>query len=351
MNFDEIVSLLGDQAEYLMAHECHTIEKDRLTLPGPDFIDRVFTHSDRSNKVLRSLSELFMAGRLAGTGYSSILPIDQGIEHSAGAVFSDNPDYFDPENIVKLAIEGGCNAVTSSLGVLGLTSRKYAHKIPFILKINHNELLTYPNKHDEILFGSVDQAWNMGAIGVGATVYFGSQESNRQLQEISKVFHQAHERGMFTILWCYLRNPEFVRDGTDYHTSTDTTAQALHLAASIEADIVKQKLPTNNRAFQNLNFGKWDERMYTDLCSDHPIDMVRYQVANAYMGKIGLINSGGESGDNDLFDAVRAAVINKRAGGMGLILGRKAFKKPLSEGIDILHAVQDVYLEKKVTIA
>jgi len=351
MNFDEIVSLLADQAEYLLAHECHTVEKDRLTLPSSDFVDKVFTHSDRNNNTLRSLQQLFDHGRLGGSGYISILPIDQGIEHTAGAVFSANPDYFDPENIVKLAVEGGCSAVTSSLGVLGLTSRKYAHKIPFILKINHNELLTYPNKHDEILFASVDQAWEMGAIGVGATIYFGSKESNRQLQEISTIFKQAHRNGMFTILWCYLRNSEFVKDGVDYHSSTDTTSQALHLAASIEADIVKQKLPMNNRAFVNLNFGKWDERMYSSLCSDHPIDMVRYQVLNSYMGKIGLINSGGESGENDLFEAVRTAVINKRGGGMGLILGRKAFQKPLSKGIDILHAVQDVYLEKKVTIA
>lgn len=351
MNFDEIVSLLGDQAEYLLAHECHTIAKERLTLPNPDFVDQIFKNSDRNNNTLQHLQWLFSKGRLAHTGYISILPIDQGIEHSAGQTFAANPDYFDPENIIKLAIEGGCSAITSSLGVLGLTSRKYAHKIPYILKINHNELLTYPNKHDEILFASVDQAWEMGAVGVGATIYFGSKESNRQIQEISQAFHLAHQRGMFTILWCYLRNPGFTKDGVDYHTSTDITSQALHLAASIEADIVKQKLPTNNRAFQNINFGKWDERMYSTLCSDHPIDMVRYQVANAYMGKIGLINSGGGSSDNDLFAAVKTAVINKRGGGMGLIMGRKAFQKPLLEGIKIINAVQDVYLERKITIA
>lgn len=351
MTYDQIVNLLGDQTEFLLAHQCQTIPKTRLALPNSNFVDQIFKDSDRNNNTLRNLQILFDHGRLSGTGYLSILPIDQGIEHGAGAVFASNPDYFDPENIVKLAIEGGCNAVTSSLGVLGITSRKYAHKIPFILKINHNELLTYPNKHDEILFASVDQAWEMGAIGVGATIYFGSEQSDRQIQEISQAFHYAHQKGMFTILWCYLRNSDFVKDGIDYHTSTDTSSQALHLAASIEADIVKQKLPTNNRAFQHLNFGKWDEKMYSNLCSEHPIDMVRYQVANAYMGKIGLINSGGESGDNDLFEAVRTAVINKRGGGMGLILGRKAFKKSLSEGIDILHAVQDVYLDTQITIA
>jgi len=351
MNFDNIVNLLGDQAEYLLAHECHTIEKSRLTLPNSNFVDQVFKDSDRNNSTLRNLQQLFDHGRLANTGYISILPIDQGIEHTAGASFAANPDYFDPENVVKLALEGGCSAVTSSLGVLGLTSRKYAHKIPFILKINHNELLTYPNKHDEILFASIDQAWNMGAIGVGATIYFGSSESNRQIQEISQAFDLAHQKGMFTILWCYLRNSEFINDGIDYHSSADTTSQALHLAASIQADIVKQKLPTNNRAFQTINFGKWDERMYSTLCSDHPIDMVRYQAANAYMGKIGLINSGGGSGDNDLFEAVKTAVINKRGGGMGLIMGRKAFQKPLIEGIKIINSVQDVYLEDKITIA
>lgn len=351
MNYDEIAQILGDQADYLLKHESHTISKDQLHLPGSDFVDRVFKDTDRNNTVLRNLQWLFNKGRLAHTGYLSILPVDQGVEHTAGASFAPNPMYFDPENIVRLAFESGCNAVTSTVGVLGMVSRKYAHKLPFIVKLNHNELLTYPTKYDEILFANVKQAWNMGAVGVGATIYFGSKESNRQIQEISQAFAEAHQLGMFTILWCYLRNEAFEKDGNDYHTSADVSSQANHLGATIEADIVKQKLPTNNRGFQTIGFGKYSEEMYTNLASDHPIDLVRYQVANGYMGKIGLINSGGPSGDNDWYDAIRTAVINKRGGGMGLISGRKAFQKPFEEGIKLLNAIQDVYLEQGITVA
>lgn len=356
MTLDQITSLLGDQASYLLEHQSKTIEKSRLHLPGPDFIERVVLQSDRTPAVLRNLQSLFDHGRLGGTGYVSILPVDQGIEHSAGASFAKNPDYFDPENIIKLAIEGGCNGVASTLGVLGAMSRKYAHRIPFILKINHNELLTYPNQFDQILFGSVDQAFDMGAIAVGATVYFGSDQSTRQIQEISEAFEYAHQLGLATILWAYTRNPAFKTKEKDYHVSADLTGQANHLSATIQADIVKQKLPENNGGYKALNtgsssYGKLDERMYTKLTSDHPIDLTRYQVANCYMGRAGLINSGGASGTNDLADAVATAVINKRAGGMGLISGRKAFQKPLKEGIEILNAIQDVYASKDVTIA
>ncbi|MHB1683001.1 MAG: class I fructose-bisphosphate aldolase [Bacilli bacterium] len=353
---DSIISQLGNEADFLLNHSCKTIAKETLTLPSPDTVHTVYGDSDRNNQTLRSLQGLIGAGRLAHTGYASILPVDQGIEHSAGASFAKNPLYFDPENIVKLAIEGGCNGVASTLGVLGLTGRKYAHKIPFIVKINHNELLTYPNRFDQVMFANVRQAWNLGASGVGATIYFGSEESTRQLQEVSQAFHQAHELGMFTILWCYLRNPEFSAGGVDYHVSADLTGQANHLGVTIEADIIKQKLPENNGGYKALNqngvhYGKTDERMYTDLTSDHPIDLARYQVANCYMGKIGLINSGGASGQNDLHDAVRTAVINKRAGGMGLISGRKAFQRPMKDGVSLLHAIQDVYLCNEVTIS
>lgn len=350
MNYDQIASLLGQEADSLLNHQCQTIDKSKIFTPNKDWVTNTFANSDRNNQTLSSLQRMYAHGRLANTGYLSILPVDQGVEHTAGASFAPNPEYFDPENIVKLAIEGGSSAVVSTLGVLGLVSRKYAHKVPFIVKINHNELLTYPNKWDEIPFGSVKQAWNMGAIGIGATIYFGSKNSNRQIQEISKMFAQAHELGMFTILWCYLRNPAFKAD-KNYHSAADTTGQANHLGATIQADIVKQKLPENNGGFKALNFGKWDEKMYSELSSDHPVDLVRYQVANGYMGKIGLINSGGASGDNDIAQAVRTAVINKRGGGMGLILGRKAFQKPMKEGVEILNALQDVYLEDKITIA
>ncbi|NOX37174.1 MAG: class I fructose-bisphosphate aldolase [Calditrichaeota bacterium] len=348
---NKIVELLGSEADYLLNHKCQTIPKEKLHLPGPDFVDRVMALSDRPPAVMRNMQLLFNTGRLAGTGYLSILPVDQGIEHSAGASFAPNPDYFDPENIVKLAIEGGCNAVASTLGVLGAVARKYAHKIPFILKINHNELLTYPNKYDQILFASVDQAFEMGAIAVGATIYYGSPESNRQIQEITEVFRYAHSLGMVTILWAYLRNSAFKTDQGDYHVSADLTGQANHLAVTIEADIVKQKQPENNGGFKALKFGKTHEKVYTELTSEHPIDLTRYQVVNCYMGRAGLINSGGASGKNDLAQAVRTAVINKRAGGMGLISGRKAFQKPMKEGVELLHAIQDVYLEKEVTVA
>jgi len=348
---NRIVELLGNEADYLLNHTCKTIPKEKLHLPGPDFVDRVVAPSDRNPVVMRNMQTLFNTGRLAGTGYLSILPVDQGIEHSAGASFAPNPDYFDPENIVKLAIEGGCNAVASTLGVLGAVARKYAHKIPFILKINHNELLTYPNKYDQILFASVDQAFEMGAIAVGATIYFGSPESNRQIQEISEAFRYAHSLGLVTILWAYLRNPAFKTDEADYHLAADLTGQANHLGVTIEADIVKQKQPENNGGFKALKFGKTHEKVYTELTSEHPIDLTRYQVVNCYMGRAGLINSGGASGKNDLAQAVRTAVINKRAGGMGLISGRKAFQKPMKEGVELLHAIQDVYLEKEVTIA
>ena len=345
-----VESLLGDEAPYLLEHKCSTIPKDHLHLPGPDFVDRIMLGSDRSPAVLRNMQTLFNTGRLAGTGYVSILPVDQGIEHTAGASFAPNPMYFDPENIVKLALEGGCNAVASTLGVLGAVSRKYAHKIPFILKINHNELLTYPNKYDQILFASIDQAFNMGAVAVGATIYYGSQESSRQIQEVSQAFQYAHELGLVTILWAYLRNPAFKKD-KDYHVAADLTGQANHLAATIEADIVKQKQPENNGGFQAIDFAKTHDKVYSELSSDHPIDLTRYQVANCYMGRAGLINSGGGSGKNDLSQAVRTAVINKRAGGMGLISGRKAFQKPMQEGVTLLHAIQDVYLNEEVTVA
>lgn len=348
----DIEALLGAEAKTLLEHECKTIPKEMLHLPGPDFVDRVCALSDRPAPVLRSLQQLFHHGRLAGTGYLSILPVDQGIEHSAGASFAPNPMYFDPENIVKLAIEGGCNAVASTLGVLGSVARKYAHKIPFILKINHNEFLSYPNTYDQTLFAKVEQAFNMGAIAVGATVYFGSAESRRQLWEISQAFHHAHELGMATILWCYTRNAAFKTKEKDYHVSADLTGQANHLGVTIEADIIKQKLPENNGGYTALNFGKTHKKVYDELTTDNPIDLTRYQVANCYMGRAGLINSGGESkGASDLAEAVRTAVINKRAGGMGLISGRKAFQKPMKDGIAILNAIQDVYLLKDVTVA
>ena len=348
----KIAEILGSEAKNLLEHQCKTILKKDLCLHGPDIVDRIYTHTERPNNVLKHLNWMFHHGRLAGTGYRSILPVDQGIEHSAGASFAPNPIYFDPENIVKLAIEGGCNAVASTLGVLGLVSRKYAHKIPFVVKLNHNEFLTYPNKYDQILFGSVKQAFDMGAAGVGATIYFGSEESGRQIVEISKVFQQAHELGLFTILWCYLRNAAFKKENIDYHTTADLTGQANHLGVTIEADIIKQKLPTNNGGYNALKFGKTHKLVYEKLSSDHPIDLTRYQVANCYMGKIGLINSGGAAeGKNDLQDAVKTAVINKRAGGSGLISGRKAFQRPMTEGIELLNAIQDVYLSDEVTVA
>jgi len=348
--------MLGDEAESLLDHTCRTIPKENLHLPGPDFVDRVFIGSDRNVRVLRNLQSIFDHGRLGGTGYLSILPVDQGIEHSAGASFAKNPAYFDPENIVKLAIEGGCNAVASTYGVLGSVARKYAHRIPFIMKFNHNELLTYPNTYDQILFGGIEQAHDMGCAAVGATIYFGSAESNRQLQEVSEAFAYAHELGMATILWCYMRNSEFNIDGVNHEGSTDLTGQANHLGVTIEADIIKQKLPESNGGYKALNagdssYGKLDERIYTELTSDHPIDLTRYQVANCYMGRAGLINSGGGSSANDFQEAVRTAVINKRAGGMGLISGRKAFQRPMDEGIKLLNAIQDVYLDDSVTIA
>jgi class I fructose-bisphosphate aldolase len=347
----EIISLLGDDAKSLLEHRCTGIPKESLALPGPDFVDRVVAASDRKPAVLRSLQAVFDHGRLGGTGYVSILPVDQGIEHSAGASFAPNPAYFDPDNIVKLAIEGGCNAVASTLGVLGSVARRYAHRIPFIVKINHNELLSYPNTYDQTLFANVDQAFEMGAVAVGATIYFGSEESRRQIQEISEAFAQAHELGMVTILWAYLRNSAFKKDGIDYHVSADLSGQANHLAATIGADIVKQKMAENNGGFNALKFSKTHPKVYSELSSDHPIDLVRYQVANCYMGRAGLINSGGEAGKNDLSQAVRTAVINKRAGGMGLISGRKAFQKPMQDGIALLNAIQDVYLSKDVTVA
>lgn len=351
LSFSQIESILGDHAESLLGHESKTISKERLHLPSPTFVDDVFSQSNRSNQVLRNLQSLYNNGRLAGTGYLSILPVDQGIEHSAGASFAPNPDYFDPENIVNLAIEGGCNAVASTLGVLGIVSRKYAHKIPFILKINHNELLTYPNTFDQVMFASIDQAVDMGCAAVGATIYFGSDDSSRQIQEVSQAFDYAHSKGLATILWCYLRNSAFKKDGVDYHVASDVTSQANHLGATIEADIVKQKLPENNGGFNAIKFGKTHQKVYDELSSDHPIDLTRYQIANSYFGRVGLINSGGASGSNDLQDAVATAVINKRAGGMGLISGRKAFQKPLEQGIELLNAIQDVYLNPEITIA
>ena len=346
------VEILGEQAGYYLSHVCRTIDKKSLYLPGPDTVDRIWAESDRRVRTLGSLQWILSNGRLGGTGYVSILPVDQGIEHSAGASFAPNPAYFDPENIVRLAVEGGCNAVASTFGVLGAVARKYAHKIPFIVKINHNELLSYPNTYDQVLFGTVRDAWNMGAAAVGATIYFGSPESRRQLVEIARAFDLAHELGMATILWCYLRNEGFRKEGADYHASADLTGQANHLGVTIKADIVKQKLPSNNGGFRAVGFGKTSDKVYTELTSDHPIDLCRYQVANGYMGRVGLINSGGESrGASDLQEAVTTAVINKRAGGMGLISGRKAFQRPMKDGIALLHAIQDVYLDDEVTIA
>ncbi len=345
-----IEKALGDKASYYLKHKAK-VDKDLLHLPGPDFMDRVWTLSDRNPQVLRNLASIYNHGRLAGTGYLSILPVDQGIEHSGGASFAKNPIYFDGENIIKLAIEGGCNAVATTFGVLGTVARKYAHKIPFIVKINHNELLTYPNKHDQIMFGTVREAWELGAAAVGATIYFGSDEATRQIQEVSKAFHEAHELGMATILWCYLRNSAFNKDGVDYHLSADLTGQANHLGVTIEADIIKQKMPENNGGYNALKFGKTDSRVYSELTTDHPIDLTRYQVLNCYMGRAGLINSGGASGANDLHDAIMTAVVNKRAGGTGLISGRKAFQKPMKDGIELLNAIQDVYLCKDVTVA
>jgi class I fructose-bisphosphate aldolase len=351
----QLVDLLGADAPGLLEHNCKTIAKEQLHLPGPDFVDRIFAASDRNNRTLANLQRLFGTGRLAGTGYMSILPVDQGIEHSAGASFAKNPAYFDPENIVKLAIEGGCNAVASTYGVLGIVARKYAHKIPFLVKINHNELMTYPNKFDQIMFGTIQQAADMGAAAVGATIYFGSDQSGRQIVEVAEAFARAHELGMATVLWCYLRNSSFKKD-KDYHVSADLSGQANHLGVTIQADIVKQKLPENNGGFLALNtgdsaYGKHDKRIYSELTSDHPIDLTRYQVANGYMGRVGLINSGGASGNNDRAEAVKTAVINKRAGGMGLISGRKAFQRPMKEGIELLNLIQDVYLDPAITIA
>lgn len=352
MSISKIRELLGAEADSLLNHTCNTIIKNELHLPGHDFTDRIFLPTNRSNQVLRSLQTLYNNGRLAGTGYLSILPVDQGIEHSAGASFAPNPMFFDPENIVKLAIEGGCNAVASTYGVLAAVSRKYAHKIPFIVKINHNEFLSYPNKFDQIMFGSVEEAWNMGAVAVGATIYFGSDESARQIVEVAQAFERAHELGMATILWCYTRNSAFKKDGVDYHTAADLTGQANHLGVTIQADIIKQKLPTTNGGYTALNFGKTHKKVYDELSSTHPIDLCRYQIANCYMGRMGLINSGGESkGASDMAEAVTTAVINKRAGGQGLISGRKAFQKPFRDGIAMLNAIQDVYLTGEVTIA
>jgi fructose-bisphosphate aldolase, class I len=351
MSFGMIEELLGKDASNLLQHECKTIGKDMLHLPGPDFVDRILKDTDRNPQVLRNFQALQNHGRLRGTGYLSILPVDQGIEHSAGASFAKNPICFDPKGIVELAIEGGCNAVASTLGVLGSLSRKYSHRIPFIMKINHNELLTYPNKFDQILFASVKQAWDMGAAAVGATIYFGSEESGRQIQEITHAFQVAHEMGMVTILWCYLRNSAFSTPEKDFHVAADLTGQANHLGVTIEADIIKQKLPENNGGYTALKFGKTDKLVYEKLTTDNPIDLTRYQVVNCYMGRSGLINSGGASGTNDLADAVRTAVINKRAGGMGLICGRKAFQKPMAEGVKLINAIQDVYLNKDVSVA
>jgi class I fructose-bisphosphate aldolase len=347
----KISEILGQSADNLLNHECNTISKEMLHLPGPDFVDRVVSVSDRSPQVMRNLQSVFNHGRLARTGYLSILPVDQGIEHSAGASFAPNPIYFDPENIVKLAIEGGCNAVASTLGVLGSVSRKYAHKIPFIVKINHNQLLTYPNTFDQHMFASVEQVYDLGAVAVGATIYFGSPESNRQIEEVSAAFEQAHSLGMFTVLWCYLRNSEFKKNDVDYHTAADLTGQANHLGVTIQADIIKQKQPICNGGFNAIKFGKTHKKVYESLTTDHPIDLTRYQVVNCYMGRSGLINSGGPSGDNDLQQVAVSAVINKRAGGMGLISGRKTFQKPMKDGVKLFHTIQDVYLAKEITIA
>jgi len=348
----DLHSLLGDETDSLLGHQSKAIPAQDLVLPGPDFIDRVLLETDRPPTVLRNLGSMFRHGRLAGTGYVSILPVDQGIEHSAAASFAKNPAYFDPKNLLELAIEGGCNAVATTFGVLGMVSRRYAHKIPFIVKLNHNELLSYPNTYDQIMFGSVQEAYDLGAVGVGATIYFGSEESRRQIQEVSEAFQEAHELGLFTVLWCYLRNNAFKKDGIDYHVSADLTGQANHLGATIEADIIKQKMPENNGGFVALNFGKTDKLVYDELTTDHPIDLTRWQLVNCYMGRVPLINSGGESkGEGDLGQAVRTAVINKRAGGSGLIVGRKAFQRPLTEGVQLLNAVQDVYLDQAVTVA
>ncbi|UII33073.1 class I fructose-bisphosphate aldolase [Fulvivirga ulvae] len=349
---DKIASLLGDDASKLLDHTCKTVDKDSLYTPGPGLIDDIFATSNRSPQVMRSLAALYGNGRLANTGYLSILPVDQGIEHSAGSAFAPNPVYFDPENIIKLAIEAGCNAVASTFGGLALMSRKYAHKIPFLVKINHNELLSYPNKYDQIMFGSVQEAWELGAVAVGATIYFGSEESDRQIVEVSQAFEVAHELGMATVLWCYTRNENFKQNGSDYHASADLTGQANHLGVTIQADLIKQKLPTNNGGYTNVKFGKSHPDMYDKLASEHPIDLCRYQVLNCYAGRVGLINSGGESkGVSDVQEAVKTAVINKRAGGSGLILGRKAFQRPFKEGVELLNTVQDVYLNKDITVA
>jgi len=350
-SFSEIENLLGGETESLLTHVCQAVSKERLHIPDGNWVSRVFECSDRSNRVLNSLQSLFSSGRLANTGYLSILPVDQGVEHSAGASFAPNPDYFDPENILQLAYEGGCNAVASTYGVLSSVARRWAHKIPFIMKFNHNELLSYPNTFDQINFATIQEAHDMGAVAVGATIYFGSEESNRQIVEVSRRFAMAHELGMATILWCYLRNPAFETKEADYHTAADLTGQANHLGATIGADIVKQKLATNNGGFKALKFGKTTDAVYSELSSDHPIDLCRYQVINGYMGRVGLINSGGASGKNDFADAVKTAVINKRAGGIGLISGRKAFQRPMTEGIKMLHLIQDVYLSKEITIA
>jgi fructose-bisphosphate aldolase, class I len=357
MTYQEITDLLGSENEDLLNHSCKKISKEQLHLPSPDFVNDVFGISNRNGQTLRSLQQLFNSGRLAKSGYLSILPVDQGVEHSAGASFAKNPEYFDPENIVRLAIEGGCNAVASTFGVLAIVARKYAHRIPFLVKINHNELLTYPDKYDQILFGKVRDAWNMGAAAVGATIYFGSAESDRQITEIARAFEEAHQLGMATVLWCYLRNNAFVKDGKDYHVAADLTGQADHLGVTIQADIIKQKLPELNGGYKALNmgsshYGKLDEKMYTDLSSDHPIDLCRYQVLNGYSGRAALINSGGASeGILDMKEALRTAVINKRAGGSGMISGRKAFQRPFKEGVQLLHSIQDVYLEKRITVA
>ncbi len=353
---DAIAEYLGDQADYLLNHQCDTIPRADLALPGPDFVERVWQDSDRNPQVIRSLQQIYDSGRLGGTGYVSILPVDQGIEHSAGASFAPNPAYFDPARIIELALEGGCNAVASTFGVLGMTSRRYAHRIPYIVKVNHNELVTYPNSHEQIMFGTIKQAWDMGAVAVGATVYFGSEDANRQMVEVADAFAYAHELGLATILWCYMRNSAFTVDGVNHETSADLTGQANHLGVTLGADIVKQKLPTQTGGYQALNsgdssYGKLDDRIYSELSSDHPIDLTRYQVANGYMGKVGLISSGGASGANDFAEAVTTAVINKRAGGMGLISGRKAFQRPMAEGARLLNAIQDVYLSDSVTIA
>ncbi len=346
-----ILEILGDHAESLLQHTCSTIDASAIHAPGPDFIDRIVSQTDRPVPVLRNLQSIFDHGRLAGTGYVSILPVDQGIEHSAGASFAPNPLYFDPENLIRLAMEGGCNAVASTLGALGSIARRYAHKIPFLVKLNHNELLTYPNTFDQIMFAQVEQAADMGAAAVGATIYFGSEESGRQIQEVSQAFHLAHELGMATVLWCYLRNSDFKKDGVDYHAAADITSQANHLGVTIEADIIKQKLPENNGGFTAINFGKTHKLVYESLTTDHPIDLTRYQVAGCFMGRSGLINSGGASGDNDLQEAVMTAVINKRAGGTGLISGRKAFQRPMDEGVELLHSIQDVYLDASIRLA